>query len=76
MRNLIKNKDLAVISGIKDSYGVLLTRSNYDKKLQSMINKGITNRTYAPTTDTILSDLKDTLKALNDFKNKQQKFIK
>ena len=49
LKTLIENKDLVVISGDKDSFVVILKRSDYNKKLQSMINEGITNGTYAPT---------------------------
>ena len=58
MKNLIENKDLVVIPGDKDSCVVILKRGDYDKKLQGMIDEGITNGTYAPTADTILNDLK------------------
>ena len=58
LKNLIENKDLVVISGDKDSCVVILKRGDYDKKLQGMIDEGITNGTYAPTADTILNDLK------------------
>ena len=58
LKNLIENKDLVVISGDEDSCLVVLKRSDYDKKLQSMIDDGINNGTYAPTTDSTLSDLK------------------
>ena len=42
----------------KDSCVVILKTSDYDKELQSMIDEGITNGTYAPTTDLTLTDLK------------------
>ena len=58
LKNLIENKDLVVISRDKDSCVVILKRGDYDKKLQSMIDEGITNGTYAPTVNTILNDLK------------------
>ena len=51
LKNLIENKDLVVISGNMDSRVVILKRSDYDKNLQSMIDWGITNGTYAPTID-------------------------
>ena len=45
---------------------------NYAKKLQNMIDEGITNGTYAPTADTTLNDLKK----FHDFlhRNFQDKF--
>ena len=57
LKNLFENKDLVVISADKGSC-VILKRSDYDKKLQSMIDEGITNGIYASTTDSTLSDLK------------------
>ena len=51
LKTLIKNKDLVVISGDKESCVVILKISDYDKKLQIMMDEGITNGTYAPTTD-------------------------
>ena len=56
MKTLTENKDLVVISGDKDSCVVILKRNDYDKKFQSMIDEGITNGTYAPNTDSALSD--------------------
>ena len=44
--------------GDKESSVVILKRSNYDKKLQSMINEGITNGTCVSTRDSKLRDLK------------------
>ena len=58
LKTLIKSKYLVAISGDKDSCVVILNRSNSDKKLQSMIDQRFTNGTYAPTTDSTLSDLK------------------
>ena len=58
MKNLIEHKDLVVISGDKDSCVVILKGSDYDKKLEYMIDEGISNGTYAPTTDSALSDPK------------------
>ena len=72
MKNLIKNKDL-FISGEKDYCVVILKRSDYYKKLQSIIDEGTTNGAYAPTTDTILSDLKNVQDFLR--RNFKDKFI-
>ena len=51
LKTLIENKDLVVISGDKESCVVILKISDYDKKLQIIMDEGITNGTYAPTTD-------------------------
>ena len=58
MKNLIENKNLVVILVDQDSCVVILKKSDYYKKLQSMIDERITNETYAPTTASALSDLK------------------
>ena len=58
LKTLTENKDLVVLSGDKDSCLVILKRSDYDRKLQSMIDEEITNGTYAPTTDWTLTDFK------------------
>ena len=43
----------------------------YDKKLQSMVDEGITNGAYTPTTDTMLNDLKNFQDFLHcNFKDK------
>ena len=58
MKNLTESEDLVVISSAKDSCVVILKRSDYDKKFQSMIDDRIINGTYAPIADSTLSDLK------------------
>ena len=58
MKTLIESKDLVVVLGDKDSCVIILKRCDYDKKLQSIIDVGITNGIYAPTADSTLSDLK------------------
>ena len=54
---LVKNKDIAVIPGDKDSSIVIMDRVDYNDKLQLMIDEGILKGIYAPTTDETLSDL-------------------
>ena len=54
----ILSKIVVVISGDKDSCLVLSKRSDYDKKLQSLIDEGIINGTYASTKESTLNDLK------------------
>ena len=71
LKNLTEHKDLGVISGDKDSCVVTSKGSDYDEKLQYMIDGGITNGTYAPTTDSTLSNLKKFQDFLHgNFKNK------
>ena len=75
LKNLTENKDLVVISGDKDSFVVILKRGDYDKKLQCMIDEGITNGTYAPTVDTKLNDLKKFQEFLRcNFKDKFDRY--
>ena len=58
VKNLIENKVLVVISREMDSCVVILKRGDCHKKFQSMVNEGITNEAYAPTTDSTIIDLK------------------
>ena len=58
LKNIIENKYLVLISSGKDSCVIILKRSDYDEKLQSIIKNGVTDGTYSPTADTTLSDLK------------------
>ena len=52
LKNLIQNKYLVFISSDKNFCVVNLKRSDYDKKLQSMIDEKITNGTCVPTRKT------------------------
>ena len=54
MKNLIENKDLVILSSDKGSCVAILKRSDYDEKLQSMINEGITNGIYTPNAGSLL----------------------
>ena len=54
MKNLIENKDLVILSSDKGSCVASLKRSDYDEKLQSMINEGITNGIYTPNAGSLL----------------------
>ena len=58
LKNMINNDKLAVVSGDKDSCLVLMTREDYNKKLETMLNDGISKGIYVPTVDTTLRDLK------------------
>ena len=49
---------ICIISGDKDYCAVILKRTDYINKLETMINKGIESGTYVECEDTTLSDLK------------------
>ena len=75
LKNMINNDKLAVVSGDQDSYVVIMTREDYNKKLEAMLNDGINKGIYVPTVDTTLRDLKlfqDFLR--RNFKDKYDKY--
>ena len=43
---MIQNKDIVVVKGDKDSSIVIMIKSDYVPKLDSMIHDGIMNGTY------------------------------
>ena len=45
LKGLIKNKNLCVLSGDKDSCVIIMNKQDYIQKLQDMINEGIKRRT-------------------------------
>ena len=52
------NDKLTVALGDKHSCVVIMTRKDYNNKLEEMLNDGISNGMYAPTENTTLKDLK------------------
>ena len=46
LRHLINDQDMCIISADKDSRAVILKRTDYINKLETMINKGIELGTY------------------------------
>ena len=58
VKNMINNDKLAVVSGGKDSCVIIMTKEDYNNKLEAMLNDGISKGIYAPTKDTTLRDLK------------------
>ena len=58
LRNLIRDKSIAVMKGDKDSCVVIMEKKDYLQKLHSMIEEGINDGIYEPTCDTILTDMK------------------
>ena len=62
LRGMIQNKDIVVVKGDKDSSVVIMKKSDYVTKLDTMIDDGIMKGTYVETTD-------NTLKELSRFKD-------
>ena len=54
---MIQNKDIVVVKGDKDSSVVIMKKSDYVTKLNTMINDGIMKGTYVETTDNTLKEL-------------------
>ena len=58
LRHLINDQDICIVSADKDSCVVILKRTDYINKLETMINKSIESGTYVECEDTTLIDLK------------------
>ena len=58
LKNIIKDENIAVLSGDKDSSIVIMQKDDYNKKLQHMIDEGIRKGIYIPTEDNTLNDLR------------------
>ena len=56
--HLINDHDICIISADKGSCVVILKRTDYINKLETMINKGTEQGTYAEFEDITLNDLK------------------
>ena len=54
---MLQNKNVVVVKGDKDSSVVIMKKSNYVTKLDTMINDGIMKGTYVETTDNTLKEL-------------------
>ena len=75
LKNMINNDKLAVVLCDKDSCFVIMTRKDYNNKLEAMLNDEISKDIYAPTEDAALSNLKlfqDFLR--RNFKDKYDKY--
>ena len=46
LKRLIKNKNLCVLSGDKDSSIVIMNKQDYIQKLEGMLDEGIKRGTY------------------------------
>ena len=58
LRHLINDQDICIVSVDKGSCVVILKRTDYINKLETMINKGIKSGTYAECEDKTTNDLK------------------
>ena len=54
---MIQNKDIVVVKDEKDSSVVIMKKSDYVTKLDTMIDDGIMKSTHAETTDNTLKEL-------------------
>ena len=54
---MIQNKDIVVLKGDKDSSVVIMKKSDYVTKLDTIIDEGIMKGTYVETTDNALKEL-------------------
>ena len=57
LRGMIQNKEIVVAKGNKDSSVVIMRKSDYVTKLDTMIDDGIVKGTYSETTDSTLKKL-------------------
>ena len=57
LKGLIKNKNLCVLSGDKDSCVIIMNKQDYIVKLEEMLNEGIKKGTYERANDTTMYDL-------------------
>ena len=57
LKRLIKNKNLCILSGDKDSCVTIMNKQDYIQKLEGMLDEGIKRGTYERSTDTTEHDL-------------------
>ena len=58
LKNIIKDENVAILSGDKDSSIVIMQKDDYNHKLQQMIDEGIKNGIYTRTEDNTLNYLR------------------
>ena len=68
---MIQNKDIVIVKGDKDSSVVIMKKSDYVTKLDTMIDDGIMKDTYVETTGNVLSRFQDFL--YRNFHNERYK---
>ena len=57
LRGMIQNKDIVVVKGDKDSSVVIMKKSDYVTKLDTMIDDGIMKNNYVETIDNTLKEI-------------------
>ena len=57
LKSLRNNDDIVILAGDKDSSVVIMNKTDYQNKVNSMIEEGIQQRKYNITDDTTLKDL-------------------
>ena len=70
LKQLIKNKNLCVLSGDRDSCVIIMNKQSYIQKLEGMLDEGIKRGIYEPSIDMTKHDL-DTFQRFlyRNFKN-------
>ena len=58
LKNLINNPDIVILEGDKESATVIMNKTDYIRKMNEMIEKGLEDGTYVESEDTTLEDLK------------------
>ena len=58
LKTLIHNKDVVILKGDKDSSIAIMNKADYIKKMETMIEEGIKNGTYAEAGNTTMQDFK------------------
>ena len=58
LKNLINNRDIVILEGDKESATVIMNKTDYIRKMNEMIEKGLEDGTYVESEDTTLEDLK------------------
>ena len=58
LKTLIHNKDVVILKVDKDSSIVIMNKTDCITKIETMIEEGIKNGTYAETDDATMQDLK------------------
>ena len=70
LKRLIKNKNLCILSGDKDSCVIIMNKQDYIQKLEGMLDEGIKRGTYERSTDPTKHDLETLQRFLyRNFKN-------
>ena len=68
------NNNVVILPGDKDSSVIIMNRSDYTKKVESMLQQGISEGKYIKTEDNILKELK-SFNRLYIAISKNQRFI-